>query len=633
MNANTLNTSGMNGDQSEAAMHLTGPCLVIAPPGSGKTFTLTERIRYLTQEMQIEPASILVITFTKAAAIQMKERYLRRAERAETAVTFGTIHAVCFGILRTSFGYDAGAFLSQIQRVHLVQEILEDIERKKEDHDSTCRFDDIEPEQVLEEISKMKNRGKSPEEYETSVTDKELFREIATQYLLRCRCSRKLDFDDMVLKCLEELHSHSDILKNWQDKFRYLLVDEVQDIDRIQYQMIRLLAKPQNNLFMVGDDDQSIYGFRGADPSLMLLVEKNYPDIQKIKLHINYRSTKEIVDAANALIAHNYFRYEKKIISAQNEKGKLYLAILKSAEEQNRIMINRLREIKENETIAIIARTNSMLTEYAGILGMQGIPFQCREKMKNPYENSVVMDMEAYLKLAIGEADRSDFIKIMNKPVRYLSRGAVPKKIADWKEQLMQYYADKNYMQHILNEFSKDMDRIRCFSPFAALNYIRYGMGYEEAVGKKTDEKERDRTGGVLDFLMNCARKYDSHAEFLKALTKARQSLTETERDEEEDKKITLITMHGAKGLEYDHVWIPDLNECVIPHRKAYLPEAVEEERRLLYVAMTRAKKSLFLSSVYDGKYQKKEISRFLKELMQSLKERNIPFQMIEDKE
>lgn len=131
MNANTLNTSGMNGDQSEAAMHLTGPCLVIAPPGSGKTFTLTERIRYLTQEMQIEPASILVITFTKAAAIQMKERYLLRAERSETAVTFGTIHAVCFGILRASFGYDARAFLSQTQRVHLVQEILEDIERKK----------------------------------------------------------------------------------------------------------------------------------------------------------------------------------------------------------------------------------------------------------------------------------------------------------------------------------------------------------------------------------------------------------------------------------------------------------------------------------------------------------------------
>lgn len=629
------NTSKMNRDQSEAVMHLTGPCLVIAPPGSGKTFTLIERICYLTQEAGIGSDSILVITFTKAATKQMKERYLARIKSTDTTVCFGTIHALCFGILRTSFGYDAKALLSQVQKVHMLQEIIEEIEKKEIALWQKADLDRIDPEQVLEEISKMKNQGKQPEEYETSVMDAELFRTVATQYLLRCRCGRKLDFDDMVLKCLEELQRHTDILKIWQDKFRYLLVDEVQDIDRMQYRLITMLAKPQNNIFMVGDDDQSIYGFRGAEPSLMFSMEKDFPKLRKINLRYNYRSTAEIVNAASALISCNLLRFEKEIVSARGEGGRIRLAVVENTDEQNEVLIEWLKEFAKSGSIAMIARTNAKLSEYAGILAMNKIPFSCREKIKNPYENPIIRDVEAYFRLAIGKADRRDFIRIMNKPLRYLSRAAVSENITDWKESLHQYYADKKYMHGILDDLSRDLERIACFSPFAAVNYIRYGMGYEKSVAEEADANEREQIGEALELLMAYARKYDSHMDYLEAIRKAREAAKESANGEaaDDEKKVILITMHGAKGLEYDHVLLPDLNERIIPHRKAFLPESMEEERRLLYVAMTRAKKSLFLSTVQDRKNQKKEISRFFNELVQLLKKRKIPFQMLEKKD
>ena len=613
MNKSTMQ---MNQDQYEAVHHLDGPCIVIAPPGSGKTFTLTQRIKYLTQEAGICPESVLVITFTKAAAVQMKERYLEMTAQQDTPVTFGTIHALCFGILRNSFHYDRRALLSETQKLWMLEEIMELLQAELRQKDATAAEYEIpETKQVLEELSRMKNAGQQPKEYEAISMDKELFRRIAERYLVRCQHERKLDFDDMVLRCEEELHKHPEILKYWQERFRYILVDEFQDIDLRQYAVIRLLAEPEQNLFMVGDDDQSIYGFRGSDPSLMLSLQKDYPKLRKILLQYNYRSAEKIVAAAKCLIGHNHLRFEKEIFPTTGKKGCVRVEICESTGQQDEAICRFLQEIGADSDTAIITRTNAMLPHYAGLLSSHGIPFVCRENIRNPYEHTAACDVEAYIKLAIGEAHRAEFFRIMNKPLRYLSRYAVPSDMKDWQRILKEYYCGKPYMRHILERLFEDLQRIRQFSPFAAINYIRYGIGYEEAVGKEMLRKEDQKElAHAFQMLSELAREHDSHRGFLHELAKRRQSFEPT-GEHDEKKGVVLITMHGAKGLEYDHVLLPDLNERIVPHKRAYLPEAIEEERRVLYVAMTRARNSLFMSAVNKEGNEKKEISRFLKEL------------------
>lgn len=607
---NTCNNQ-MNQDQSEAICHLTGPCIVIAPPGSGKTFTLTKRIEYLTTKAGVAPESILVITFTKAAAAEMKARYLSLTGETQTAVSFGTFHAVYFGILRGSFSYDGKALLTPAQKLRLLGDVCEPFKEKLPDEQQ------IEPEQILEELSRMKNQGKKLQEYETLAMDAELFREISTQYLNACKREKKLDFDDMVLFCKEALETHPEVLKRWQERFRYILVDEFQDINAIQYDVLRMLAAPENNLFMVGDDDQSIYGFRGSDPSLMLSLQKDYPDIREIHLKNNYRSAGEIIKAAGKLIKNNKLRYEKEVIACAGGRGTVKFEVFEEDEKQQKAILDFIKSLKKTSDIAIITRTNALLPKFAKLLSIGGIPFVSREKIKNPYEHPAVKDVEAYLKLAIGEAGRTDFFRIMNKPLRYLARIAVPADMENWADALKSYYSTKPYMMRILCAFEEQLGYIRRFSPFAAINYIRRGIGYEDAVTEElVQETEKEEYVRTLGMLQSMARDYDSHRMFLKALQDKRKAFERSmDISAEPSEGVTLITMHGAKGLEFENVILPDLNEKIVPHKRAYLPESVEEERRILYVAMTRAKQGLYMTAIQKGGNQKKEISRFIKEL------------------
>lgn len=610
---NTCNNNQMNQDQSEAIRHLTGPCIVIAPPGSGKTFTLTRRIEYLTTEAGVAPESILVITFTKAAAAEMKARYLSLIGETETAVSFGTFHAVYFGILRTSFSYDGKALLTQAQKLRIMGDVLESVREQLQETEQ------IEPEQILEEVSRMKNQGKAPDDYDIVTMNAETFRKISKQYLEECKRERKLDFDDMVLLCREALWAHPEILKCWQERFHYILVDEFQDINVTQYDVLRMLASPKDNLFMVGDDDQAIYGFRGSDPSLMLTIKKDYPMIRTIHLKHNYRCAREIVKISGKLIQNNKIRYKKEVIASRLEDGTVCFEVCEDSEKQNETIIKFINHVKETSDVAIIVRTNALLPQYAKLLSINGIPFTSKEKIKNPYEHPAVRDMEAYLKVAIGDATRADFFRIMNRPVRYLSRAVVPVDMSNWEQLLSEYYASKPYMQRILSRFSEQLAHIRQFSPFAAVNYIRRGIGYEEAVEEEAvTEKEKEEYTRALDLVQILARSYDSHKGFLKALQDKRKAFELSQNYQEisaTEKGVTLITMHGAKGLEFEYVILPDLNEKIVPHRRAYLPETIEEERRVLYVAMTRAKQGLFMTAIKKEGNQKKEISRFVKEL------------------
>lgn len=635
----TISMNSMNADQSDAVHHLTGPCIVIAPPGSGKTFVLVNRIRYLTEYAGIAPQSVLVITFTKAAALQMKERYLSLAGIEETPITFGTFHAVYFKILKTSFSdFDSGdAVLTETQKRKLLDKILDELALEEEERP--------EIDQLLSEISRMKNCGREAGEYQAVSVDPEMFRTVALRYLKACRLRHKLDFDDMVLLCRKALLENESLLREWQKKYRYILIDEFQDVNRAQYDVIRMLAEPERNMFLVGDDDQSIYGFRGSDPAIMLSVKKDYPGIRKIILKVNYRSGQKIIDAAAGLIRHNQLRYDKKVVSHCNDPGTVQLQKLQTVEEQNDCLIHWIRQWNDYDHTAIIARTNTGLAQYAALLTLHGIPFRIKERIQNPFEHPVIEDIRAYLKLSQGCADRSDFFRIMNQPLRYLSRNAVSAEDfvkgqaagkGEWPKYLKaaaDYYRDKAYMQEILSKFALDLSRIHDFSVFAAVNYIRKGIGYEQELQKKygKDQEKYEEALQMLNRLQDSTRNFENYREwenwlseqkarFERILRKEGKTAKEetgisAEDTQQAQRGVILITMHGAKGLEYRNVILPDLNERNVPHKKAFLPKEIEEERRVLYVAMTRAKEHLLLTGVKKPGDQKRELSRFLKEI------------------
>ena len=298
--------------QRQAVTHRDGPMLVLAGPGSGKTMVLTWRVRYLTEFYHINPGEILVITFTKAAAREMKERYLRLTGSQNTAVSFGTFHAVFFQILKLAYGYRADNILREEEKYRFLKDAV--FRQKLEPDDEAELISSI-----AAEISRVKNERIDLQSYKAESCDTKSFCTIFNEYDNRLRRSNKIDFDDMLVYCYELLKERKDILSAWQRKFRYILVDEFQDINQIQYDVVRLLAAPENNLFIVGDDDQSIYRFRGAKPQIMLHFEEDYPGAARVLLDTNYRSTGAIVSGAGRVIAHNKDRFPKDIRAAKEK--------------------------------------------------------------------------------------------------------------------------------------------------------------------------------------------------------------------------------------------------------------------------------------------------------------------------
>ena len=296
----------LNKSQTEAVNHVNGPMLVLAGPGSGKTTVITERTRRLISSQGIDPSHILVITFTKAAASEMKERFHRLMGQKKVPVTFGTFHAVFFQILKHAYGFHGGNIIREEQRFQFMKEMIQNMRLEYEDENEFAG-------DLLGEISLMKNTGVSLEHYYPKNCGKEIFEQIYRGYDSRMKQHRLIDFDDMLVYCYELFDQRKDILSAWQNKYQYILIDEFQDINRLQFDIVKMLALPENNLFVVGDDDQSIYRFRGAKPELMLGFEKAYPKAARVLLDINYRSCPSVVEASLRLISHNQKRFEKKI--------------------------------------------------------------------------------------------------------------------------------------------------------------------------------------------------------------------------------------------------------------------------------------------------------------------------------
>lgn len=606
--------------QRRAIGHVQGPALILAGPGSGKTTVVTNRVQYLVRDCHISPSSILVITFTKAAATEMKERFLRLMEKSADAprgygnVSFGTFHAVFFTILKLSYGFTAGNILREEVRY---QYLKESVERQRLEIDDENEF----LAGISAEISLIKNERIPIETYFSKNCSEEIFRKIYTEYEERKKCARLVDFDDMLTYTWELLSKRADILTVWQQKYQYILVDEFQDINRIQYDILKLLALPQNNLFIVGDDDQSIYRFRGADPSIMLNFPKDYPNAAQILLNDNFRSTRQIVEAAGRVVRWNQARFPKEI-TARGGDGPAVRVLPFPDQQQECLYI--LKEIqdwknagKNLRDAAVIFRTNTQPRLLVQKLMEYNVPFRMRDTMPNLFEHWIAKNLFCYIRLAMGSQLRRDLLPVLNRPKRYLNRECLPGERIDW-ELMLEYYEDKDYVCDRIERLRYDLRMLGRMGPYAAINYIRHVVGYEEYLREYAQFRRMnaDDLIEILNELQQSARDYRTYDEWFEYMEKYKRQMEELRRRQQEVKDgVHLTTMHSSKGLEYEKVWILDAAEGVTPYKKAVLDADMEEERRMFYVAMTRAKRELVICWSKKQNSHEARLSRFVEEM------------------
>ena len=619
----------VNEAQSKAITHGEGPMLVLAGPGSGKTFVITQRIKHLITQNRISPERILVITFTKAAALEMQQRFRKIMDENFYPVVFGTFHSIFFHILRQIYSFNASSIVKESEKYRILAEILKKIPNNLmnqiyvKDEDGSTVVDTEYMSKVLSEISRMKNLGENLSSCESEVCSKEIFLQIYREYQLEMRRRKKVDFDDMLLLCREVLLEREDILKQWQKRFEYILIDEFQDINPLQYEVIQMLARPQDNLFIVGDDDQAIYGFRGSKPELMFQFQKDYPNAEQILLNVNYRSKQGIVEQAGKLIKRNQSRFDKLVQASNPVNDGVRIQSFASRQHQEENILALIKQYMKQSgagyhDIAIIYRTNIHAADLADRLLKEKIPFRCREKLRNIYDLPIARDVLAYIRYALTENDIHDFYRIMNKPVRYISRGCVPM-YRFTKEELLACNKQKEYVRQNIENLYQQFKFLRNMSPYAAVNYIRKGIGYEEYLKKKAKEDGEDETKLIeqLEDIQKRAAGFDTLKAWLTHIEDYENALVQTSETQED--AIDIMTMHASKGLEWKVVLIPDCNEGIIPHKKALKQAEIEEERRLFYVAMTRAKENLFVFYLEAEQNKRKTSnnlpSRFIKEI------------------
>ena len=605
-----------NSAQEKAILHNQGPMMLLAGPGSGKTTTMTKRVKALLEYYQVNPARILVVTFTKAAAREMKERFEKLCRDSGLTqnykqVTFGTFHGVFYGILRHAYGLTGKNIISEERRYDMLRELV--YRQKIEVEDEKEFFEGL-----VQEISEVKNSRIPLEHYYSKNCPDEVFRSLYTSYVTVCRQSRLLDFDDMLLYCYDLLTQREDILAGWQKKFQYILVDEFQDINKLQYDIVKMLAAPENNLFIVGDDDQSIYAFRGAKPEIMMNFPKDFPSVQTELLSMNYRSTKEIVDAAGRVIVWNKRRFQKKI-HTENEQGKpLVVKAFQNGKEEELYLKDCIVKSHEQgcsyEEMAVLYRTNSGARFLVETLMEYQIPFQMRDVLPNLYDHWIARNFISYIKLAMGDRSRKEFLQVMNRPNRYISRDALDEPQVSF-EALRWHYEEKEWMLDRIDKFEEDLNLLKNMTPYGAINYIRHGIGYEEylktyALFRKLKIEDLYE---VLEELADGAKGYQTFGEWFIHIAEYTNKLKEQARTKISEKKgVVISTLHSVKGLEFDKVFLMDVNEGTIPYRKALKDSDIEEERRLFYVGMTRARKELNLFYVKERHEKQLEPSRFL---------------------
>lgn len=607
-----------NKSQIQAISHMDGPAMVLAGPGSGKTTVITHRIKNLIEKAEVRPENILVVTFTKAAAISMQKRFstLMNGGKGQL-VTFGTFHSVFYKILRKSRRYEATEILSERQKTDYIREIIGRYGISSNDISELSQ-------NIINDIGNIKGNMLNAQEYEPSCCKKEDFIKVYNAYNLELKKDGKMDFDDILRECYLLLCENHTILEQWRELYKYILIDEFQDINRIQMNIIELLASPLNNIFVVGDDDQSIYGFRGARPEIMIEFKDYYPEAELIVLNVNYRSTQSIINVAGRVIENNKTRLDKCAHANNDKDFQPDIRKFRNQVEELKFVVSKIKEY-ENQGIslsemAILVRNNSQIQEISSFLKNRKIEAESGKHRSNVYNGMVAKDILSYVRGALkfdGTFFNEDLIYVLNKPQRYISRQIV------LSVNMNISAVRRIYSKNNIDSFLFHIEMIRKLPPQAALSYIRKGAGYEEYLRLYAIENNIPMSGLLkqLEQLVQECSKFNTLEQWINSIDSAQNSEGQnfgkkSSGEGGTNNRINIMTMHSSKGLEFKAVFIVDANQGIIPTSKALRERDFEEERRLFYVAITRAIDYLNIYAVEERLGCPIEVSMFVEEML-----------------
>ena len=604
----------LNTAQQKAVCHETGPMLVLAGPGSGKTTVLLCRISRLLERGLAKPQEILALTFSKVAAEEMKSRFENL--NGASGVSFGTFHSIFFRILRSRYGWNVEQIFQEEERRSILRN---SIEAEKWD------IPDLEEyiSQFFSQLSLMNSELEQPNRFTPTGMPVEEFRKLYRAYEGYKERHEKLDFDDMLTQCYQLLREDAAVREYWQRKYKFILVDEFQDVNQAQFACLQILAEKHQNLFVVGDDDQSIYAFRGARPDFLLHFPTLYPAAKKVTLNTNYRSTERIVNLAERVIGNNEVRFVKNMKGIGEAGDKVTFFLAEDAAKEAAHIAEKIGRLLDEGVplteIAVIYRTNLQGGAFARELYKRGIPYDLRDNSGNVYEHWVAKDLLAYLLLAENEESDSALRRILNKPKRYIGKDLLAEAETMPYTLLRSFFVCpslKGWQEENLENLRINLNQIRKRTPYDALKYIRKVIGYDEyleefAAYRRTSAQVLQE---IADEIMETAKDCADVRSFREQLERLSLQMKEQSRKKGQKRNgVALMTMHGAKGLEFRAVFLPSLVEGIVPHEKGM--DTVAEERRLFYVAMTRASEKLCLSAILQRYEKERKPSRFLAEM------------------
>jgi DNA helicase-2/ATP-dependent DNA helicase PcrA len=604
----------LNPAQRKAVEAIEGPVLILAGPGSGKTKVITHRVAYLVKSCGVNPNNIMAVTFTNKAAREMKERLEQLLGQTVEALTLGTFHAICARILRRDgkpIGLDSSFVIyDEEDQLSLTKQALEELDLDPKQY---------APRALRSAISAAKSRLISPEDYAQRVSSyfEEIVHRIYQRYQQLLSQGQAVDFDDLLMKTVQLFQHHPQILKRYQTKYVHVLVDEFQDTNVVQYMLMKNLAGRYRNLCVVGDPDQSIYSWRFADLRNILSFEKDYPEAKVVFLEQNYRSTKTILEVASAIISANLQRKPKKLWTENEDGASVTVIESYNAEEEAQAVVNEIEKLVSQEQIslkdcAVMYRVNAQSRALEETFLRYGVPYRLIGGTRF-YQRREVRDIIAYLRLIHNSQDNVSLVRIINIPVRGIGHRTI-NQLQSWSkahnsslfEAIKQVSNEKILPQRIsqaLAGFDTVMTELiahsRELSLSGLLDEILERTKYREYLFSKEDGE--DRWENVME-LKNVASEYDelNPEEALTTFLEKVSLVSDIDELDEKADAVTLITLHQAKGLEFPAVFIVGLEEGILPHRKSFDdPEELEEERRLCYVGITRAKKRLYLLRSY----------------------------------
>ena len=591
---------------------------------SGKTRVITYRIANMVVNKNIKPTSILAISFTKASSIEMKNRALSLSNDFRmNKVTYGTFHSVFFRILRYFENYNIESILDEKTKRIGLKNILKGLNIENADDDETIG-------QVINEISYVKNELMDKRDFKSEVLTNDEFIKVYNFYEEYKQQMNKIDFDDMLIKTYELLKNNKAALDRVRSVYRYILVDEFQDINKVQFEALKLIANPSNNIFVVGDEDQSIYGFRGSRPDFLLEFEEYFSNTKKVLLDINYRSKGEIINIANRLIEKNTNRYEKVIKCGQGNGAKVnYISPEDSEEEAVYIAKDIKNKVQEDYTeytdFAVIYRTNIQSRALVDVFMDMRIPFVVKDSIVTIYDHWAAQDILAYLRIGVNPNSNKDWIRIINKPFRYISKDNLNliKDEPDFINSLINKCDLHPKQVKTINDLDIDISYVKGLNPKNAISYIRTTLDYDRYILDYCTNRKIKTNGliEILNELESSATNFKTIQEYLEHIERVKSEIVDNKNNKETD-GVIFTTMHSAKGLEFKNVYIIGANEGTIPHEKSYeiddeekKNDQIEEERRLMYVAITRAEENICISSPINKYGKRVSKSRFVEDI------------------